>query len=112
MTLSCTFFCVVSPKEKRNINNDLVVLLSHNKKCVWKVKEINFLGLVMGAKGIIQKEKVVEVLEWSRSKAVKDVQKFLGLANYYRQFVKDFAKIAKPMYRLVRKNKKWNWENK
>jgi len=60
----------------------------------------------MGAEGIkIQKEKVVEVLEWSRSKTVKDVQKFLGLENYYRQFVKDFAKIAKPIYRLVRKNK-------
>jgi len=38
------------------------------------------------------------------------VQKFLGLANYYRQFVKDFAKIAKPMHKLVRKDEKWNWE--
>jgi len=38
------------------------------------------------------------------------VQKFLGLANYYRQFVKDFAKLAKPLHRLVRKDKKWNWE--
>ena len=37
---------------------------------------------------------------------VKDVQKFLGLANYYRRFVKDFARIAKPLHRLVRKNKK------
>jgi len=33
----------------------------------------------------------------------------LGLVNYYRQFIKDFAKIAKPLYRLVRKDKKWNW---
>jgi len=37
------------------------------------------------------------------------VQKFLGLANYYRQFVKDFARIAKPMHKLVRRNEKWNW---
>ena len=37
---------------------------------------------------------------------VKDVQKFLELANYYRRFVKDFARIAKPLHRLVRKNKK------
>ena len=55
------------------------------KKCVWKVKEINFLELVMGADSIkMQKEKVLGVLEWPRPKIVKDVQKFLGLANYYR----------------------------
>ena len=40
---------------------------------------------------------------------VKDVQKFLGLANYYRQFVKDFTRIAKPLHKLVRKDEKWNW---
>jgi len=57
----------------------------------------------------IQKEKMSGVLEWPRPKTVKDVQKFLGLTNYYRQFVKDFAKIAKLLHRLVRKNKKWNW---
>ena len=80
------------------------------KKYMWKVKEIDSLGLVMGADGIkIQEEKVLGVLEWPRSKMVKNMQKFLGLANYYRQFVKDFAKIAKPLHRLVRKDKKWNW---
>ena len=42
-------------------------------------------------------------------KSVKDVQKFLGLANYYRQFVKDFAKIAKPLHEIMRKEIKWNW---
>jgi len=40
------------------------------------------------------------------------MQKFLGLTNYYRQFVKDFVKTAKLLYRLVRKNKKWNWGEK
>jgi len=54
----------------------------------------------------MQEEKVTGVLEWPRPKIVKEVQKFLGLANYYRQFVKDFAKIAKPMHRLVRKDEK------
>ena len=45
-------------------------------------------------------------------KSVKDVQKFLGLANYYRRFVKDFAKIAKLLYEMMRKEIKWNWEEK
>jgi len=58
----------------------------------------------MGLGGVkIQKDKVAGVLEWPRPKIVKKVQKFLGLTNYYRQFVKDFTKIAKPMHRLVRK---------
>ena len=43
---------------------------------------------------------------------VKEVQKFLGLANYYRQFVKDFAKLAKLLHRLIRKDKKWSWKKK
>jgi len=42
-------------------------------------------------------------------KSVKDVQKFLGLANYYRRFVKDFAKIAKPLHEMMRKENKWSW---
>ena len=55
------------------------------EKCVWKVKEIDFLGLVMGAEEIkMQEEKVEGVLEWPRLKTVKEVQKFLELTNYYR----------------------------
>ena len=45
-------------------------------------------------------------------KSVKDVQKFLGLANYYRQFVKDFVKIAKLLHEMTMKEIKWNWEKK
>ena len=81
------------------------------EKCVWKVKEIDFLELVIRVNGIkMQEEKVSGVLEWPRSKMVRNIQKFLGLANYYRQFMKDFSRIAKPLHRLVRKNEKWNWE--
>ena len=45
-------------------------------------------------------------------KSVKNVQKFLGLANYYRQFVKDFAKIVRPLHEMTRKENKWNWGEK
>jgi len=40
------------------------------------------------------------------------VQKFLGLTNYYRRFIKDFARIATPLYVLVKKEKKWKWKKK
>jgi len=97
---------IVAEVLKRMEENNLYIKL---EKCVWKVKEINFLGLVMEAKGVkMQEKKVTGVLEWPRPKTVKEVQKFLGLANYNRQFIKYFAKLAKPLHKLVRKDEKWN----
>ena len=61
--------------------NDLYV---KPEKCKWKVRKVGFLGVVIKPEGIkIEKEKVKGVLEWLTPKCVKDVQKFLGLANYY-----------------------------
>ena len=40
---------------------------------------------------------------------MKDIRKFLGLANYYRRFIKDFAQVARPMNMLIRKDVKWQW---
>jgi len=55
------------------------------KKCWWKIKEVEFLDIVIGPWGVeIQKEKVNGVLNWPISRNVKEMQKFLELANYYR----------------------------
>jgi len=71
---------------------------------------IGFLGVVIGPNGIeIEKEKVEEVLSWLEPKNIKDVRKFLGLANYYRRFIKDFARVARLMNMLTRKDVKWQW---
>ena len=56
----------------------------------------------------MEEEKVKEVLNWPTSKGIKNIQKFLGLANYYWQFIKDFVFIAKPLYDLVKKDQKWD----
>ena len=56
-----------------------------------------------------QKEKVKEILEWPTPKCVKDVQKFLGLANYYHWFIEEFASVARPLHDMVKKDKKWDW---
>ena len=86
---------------KKLEENNLFVKL---KKCKWKVREVEFLEVVIGPKGVeIQKEKVEGVLNWLAPRNVKEVQKFLGLANYYRRFIKDFARIAAPLHALVRK---------
>ena len=66
---------------KRLEENNLYV---KPKKCKWKVREVGFLGVVIGPEGIrMEEEKIKEVLDWLTPKCVKDVQKFLGLANYY-----------------------------
>jgi len=77
---------------------------------MWKVRKVLFLGVVMGeGKVEIEEDKVKGVLKWPTPQCVKDVRKFLGLANYYRRFVKNFAKVALPMNRLTRKDEKWRW---
>jgi len=93
---------------RRLEENDLFMKL---EKCKWKVKEVEFLGVVIGPKGVeMQKEKIEGVLSWPAPRNIKEVQKFLGLANYYRRFIKNFARIAAPLHMLVRKEQKWKWE--
>ena len=53
-----------------------------------------------------------EVLNWLTLKEIKNIQKFLGLANYYQQFIKDFIFIARLLYDLVKKDQKWDWTEK
>jgi len=78
------------------------------EKCAWKVQKVNFLGVVMGQRKIeMEKDKMAGVLNWPTPKTVRDVRKFLGLANYYRRFVKNFAKLARSLNNLMRKEEKW-----
>jgi len=98
---------IVEEVLRRLEENDLFV---KPEKCVWKVREVGFLGVIIGENGVrMEKEKVQRVIEWPVPKSVKDVQKFLGLANYYRWFVKDFAKITRPLHEMTRKENKWSW---
>jgi len=74
---------------RRLEENDLYV---KPEKCMWKARKIGFLGVVIGPNGIeIEEGKIEGVLGWPVLKTMKDVRKFLGLANYYRRFIKDFA---------------------
>jgi len=50
---------------------------------------------------------VKAILDWPVFKSVKNIQKFLSLANYYKIFVKNFAKIARPLHKFTRKGKRW-----
>jgi len=95
---------------KRLEENNLYIKL---EKCKWKVREVRFLGVVIELEGIkMEEEKVKGVLDWPIPKCVKDVQRFLGLANYYCQFIQGFAFIARPLHNRVRKDQKWKWTGK
>jgi len=73
---------IVEEVLRRLEENDLFV---KPEKYMWKVREVGFLGVVIGEDEVrIEKEKVQEVVEWPVLKSVKDMQKLVGLANYYR----------------------------
>jgi len=55
----------------------------------------------------MEEEKMDGVLSWPEPKNVKDIRKFLGLVNYYRKFIKNFAQVARLMNMLTRKDVKW-----
>jgi len=54
----------------------------------------------------MEEEKVKGVLDWPTPKCVKDVQKFLGLVNYYYRFIEGFASIARPLHDMIKKDQK------
>ena len=101
---------IVDEVLRRLEENNLYVKL---EKCVWKVQKIGFLEVVIGSNGIeMEKKKVNRVLSWLMPKNIREIRKFLGLTNYYRRFVKDFARIVRLMNLLTRKDIKQWWEEK
>ena len=97
---------IVAEIIKRLEENDLYIKL---EKCKWKVRKVGFLGVVIGPEEIkMEEEKVRGVLDWLTPKCIKDIWKFLRLANYYHQFIKGFASIARPLHDMVKKDQKWD----
>nr|CAH66012.1 OSIGBa0093M15.2 [Oryza sativa] len=69
-----------------------------------------FLGHVISAGGVaVDPSNVESVTNWKQSKTVSEIRSFLGLAGYYRRFIENFSKIAKPMTRLLQKDVKYKW---
>ena len=92
---------------KKLLENNLYVKL---EKCEFDKSETTFLGYVISKDGLkMDKEKVKAILDWPIPTNVKEVQSFIGLCNYYRLFIKDFAKIANPIHKLTRKNVQFIW---
>jgi hypothetical protein len=74
---------------------------------------IHYLGHVISGKGIVvDTTKVEAIMEWPVSMNVMEVRSFMGLAGYYQRFVEGFSKIANPITKLQKKNKKFVWTEK
>ncbi|CAB4434110.1 unnamed protein product [Rhizophagus irregularis] len=86
-------------------------MIAKLKKCQFGLRNINFLGHIVGKDGLRPDEKKVEKIKSiKRPETVTEVRSFLGLYSYYRRFIKDFAKIAKPLHNLTKKDTEFKWK--
>src|SRR5258706_10369583 len=81
------------------------------EKCEWRKQEVEFLGYMVGREGIsMSQEKVQGVLDWKSPSSLVEVQQFLGFANFYRRFIQDYSRVARPMTELTKGDgKNWSW---
>ena len=80
-------------------------------KCQLFKRQVSFLGHIVGKDGIAcDPEKIDKVKNWPTPRSVEDVRSFLGLANYYKRFIKNFSGVARPMTALTRKDAPFNWD--
>jgi hypothetical protein len=79
-------------------------------KCNFCYREIKFLGHIVGKDGIkVDQDKIKKVREFPKPENVSELRGFVGLASYYRKFIKDFSKITKPLTKLFQKDLEYVW---
>jgi hypothetical protein len=80
------------------------------EKSKFHVQEVEYLGYHISSKGIsMSQKKVATIQEWTAPKKVKDVQSFLGFANFYRRFIEGFSRICRPLTELTKVNVPFEW---
>jgi len=81
------------------------------EKCEFEKTRIEYLGLIISKNQVeMDPVKVAGVADWPEPSNKREVQSFLGFANFYRQFIKDFSHHACPLFNLTWNDQKWQWE--
>ncbi|GBG64491.1 hypothetical protein CBR_g45187 [Chara braunii] len=81
------------------------------KKCEWAKTQVLYLGHVLDGDGIKPEDsKIAAIRDWPTPRTLTELRSFLGLANYYRKFVRDFSTIVAPLRRLLKKEAIWQWD--
>ncbi|GJX63454.1 putative reverse transcriptase domain-containing protein [Tanacetum coccineum] len=79
-------------------------------KCEFWIHKVQFLGHVIDSQGIyVDPAKIESIKDWASPKTPTEIRQFLGLAGYYRRFIKGFSKVAKPMTKLTQKKIAFEW---
>lgn len=94
---------------KRLINNNLYVAID---KCEFSVTTTEYLGFIISPDGVcMSPEKVAAILEWPTPSNVKQLQSFLGFANFYRRFIHQYSAIIQPLTNLLKKGARFTWDD-
>ncbi|GBG68475.1 hypothetical protein CBR_g3020 [Chara braunii] len=81
------------------------------KKCEWAKTQVLYLGHVLDGDGIKPEDsKIAAIRDWPTPRTLTKLRSFLGLANYYRKFVRNFSTIVAPLRRLLKKEAIWGWD--
>ncbi|KAJ3560359.1 hypothetical protein NP233_g10892 [Leucocoprinus birnbaumii] len=88
-------------------------LFAKAEKCEFHSESVEYLGYILSPSGLkMSDDKIKIIKEWPEPKKVKDIQSFLGFANFYRRFIYNYSDIVVPLTRLTRKSVPWNFDDK
>src|ERR1700735_4428734 len=87
-------------------------LYARPDKCHFGVNSVEYLGFILSKEGLkMDQSKIQTIKDWPEPRKVKDVQSFLGFANFYRRFISEYSDIVVPLTRLTRKGTQWNFND-